>query len=109
MRIMTRLALWFAEVSPPRYLLVGGEPTDIRLETSHRRLSHRLITHVFRIFLVEVLGYDAVSIVQTEDTSFNTTAVVNRIGGAIEGAKYVTMTSLLSQFLSFRPTSLIVL
>lgn len=69
-------------VSPPRFLLVGGEPTDIRLETSRRRVTHRLITHVFRTFLVEVLGYDAVNIVYVDDSSFNTTSVVNRIGGA---------------------------
>ncbi|KAE8743927.1 NeuroparsinReceptor [Frankliniella occidentalis] len=72
----------YPEENPPRFLLVGGEPTDLRLETSRRRLTHRLITHVFRTFLLEVLGYDAVKVVYVEDSGFNTTRVVNRIGGA---------------------------
>ncbi|XP_067007078.2 uncharacterized protein [Anabrus simplex] len=69
------------EVNPKRFLHYRGQILTIRLETSGR-LTHRLSTHVFRIFLEEVLGYPNITIVQHKD-NFNESQAVERLRGGL--------------------------
>jgi hypothetical protein len=70
-----------AEVNPKRYFHSEGQMLDLRLEVSGR-ITHRLATTIFRIFLQEVLGYSAVTIVE-EDDHFNVTRTVQRLSGPL--------------------------
>nr|CAD7396592.1 unnamed protein product [Timema poppensis] len=67
----------YPEVNPKRYLHFEGHILDIQLETSPR-VTHQMITHIFKIFLEEVLGYPHVGIKQQD--YFNTSEVFERLG-----------------------------
>jgi hypothetical protein len=67
------------EVNPKRYFNSEGQMLDLRLEVSER-ITHRLITAIFKLFLQEVLGYPYVTIVK-EDDHFNITHTVQRLSG----------------------------
>jgi hypothetical protein len=69
------------EVNPKRYFHYEGQMLDLRLEVS-RRITHRLATAVFKLFLQEVLGYPFVTIVE-EDDHFNTTHTMQRLSGPL--------------------------
>jgi len=69
------------EVNPKRYFHSEGQMLDLRLEVS-RRVTHRLATVIFKLFLQEVLGYPFVTIVE-EDDDFNTTRIVQRLSGPL--------------------------
>lgn len=56
------------EVTPKRFVNFQGQTIELTLGASDR-VVHRLVTHVFQIFLSEVLGYPGVQIVRTKDTS----------------------------------------
>jgi hypothetical protein len=68
-----------AEVNPKRYFHSEGQMLDLRLEVSGR-VTHRLATEIFKLFLQEVLGYSSVSIVE-EDDHFNITRIMQRLSG----------------------------
>jgi hypothetical protein len=69
------------EVSPKRYFNSEGQMLDLRLEVS-QRITHRLITAIFKLFLQEVLGYPYVTMVE-EDDHFNVTYTVQRLSGPL--------------------------
>lgn len=69
------------EVNPKRYFNSEGQMLDLRLEVSER-ITHRLITAIFKLFLQEVLGYPYVTIVE-EDDHFNFTHTVQRLSGPL--------------------------
>ncbi|PNF24218.1 hypothetical protein B7P43_G15826 [Cryptotermes secundus] len=69
------------EVNPKRYFYSDGQMLDLRLEVSGR-VTHRLATAVFKLFLQEVLGYSSVTIVE-EDDHFNITHIVQRLSGPL--------------------------
>jgi hypothetical protein len=69
------------EVNPKRYFHSEGQLLDIRLEVSGR-ITHRLATAVFKLFLQEVLGYPFVTTVE-EDDHFNITSAVQRLSGPL--------------------------
>jgi hypothetical protein len=69
------------EVNPKRYFHYEGQMLDLRLEVSGR-ITHRLTTAIFKLFLQEVLGYPFVTTVE-EDDHFNTTCTVQRLSGPL--------------------------
>ena len=69
------------EVNPKRYFNSEGKMLAIRLEVSER-ITHRLITAIFKLFLQEVLGYPYVTMVE-EDDHFNITHTVQRLSGPL--------------------------
>jgi len=69
------------EVKPERYFISEGRMLDIRLEVSER-VTHRLITAIFKLFLQEVLGYPYVIMVEKDD-HFNITHTVQQLSGPL--------------------------
>ena len=51
---------------PKRFVSYEGQTIELTLGTSDR-VTHRLVTHVFKIFLREVLGYPDVRIVEARE------------------------------------------
>ncbi|CAH0390440.1 unnamed protein product [Bemisia tabaci] len=69
------------DVEPKRYLNYGDHVQGIRIETSDR-ITHQLASHVFKIFLDDVLGYEpSAEIVYEPDYLDDTTAIVERLSG----------------------------
>ncbi|XP_063228981.1 atrial natriuretic peptide receptor 2-like [Bacillus rossius redtenbacheri] len=68
------------EVNPKRYFRYADQTLDIIVETS-RRVSHRLATHVFKLFLEEVMGYPRVVVVDQGD-DFDSQLVYDRLSGS---------------------------
>jgi hypothetical protein len=69
-------------VTPRRFFQLENDIHNITLETSSR-LGHQLITHAFKIFLTEVLGYESVELVLKED-HYNASGVLKRLAGQAE-------------------------
>ncbi|XP_071557353.1 uncharacterized protein [Temnothorax nylanderi] len=65
------------EVNPKRVIQYDGQFLNITFEVS-RRLTHRLVSEVMKIFLTEVLGYTGVDIVKKDD-HFNASEVFERL------------------------------
>ncbi|XP_077272002.1 uncharacterized protein LOC143902726 [Temnothorax americanus] len=65
------------EVNPKRVIHHEGQFLNITFEVS-RRLTHRLVSEVMKIFLTEVLGYTGVDIVKKDD-HFNASEVFERL------------------------------
>jgi hypothetical protein len=78
---VTVLYVLVTEVNPKRYFNSEGQMLDLRLEVSER-ITHRLITAIFKIFLQEVMGYPYVTVVE-EDDHFNVTHTVQRLSGPL--------------------------
>ncbi|XP_046736169.1 uncharacterized protein LOC124405374 [Diprion similis] len=70
----------FKEVTPKRIVQSEGKSLDIRFELS-RRVTQRLTSRIMKIFLTEVLGYSAVSLVEKDD-HFNAAEVFGRLSEA---------------------------
>ncbi|XP_043673459.1 uncharacterized protein LOC122631609 isoform X2 [Vespula pensylvanica] len=64
-RCLTKLE----EVNPKRLVIVDSQTVGLRFEVS-RKITQRLVTHVTKIFLEEVLGYTDVEIVEKDDDSY---------------------------------------
>ncbi|RZF34812.1 hypothetical protein LSTR_LSTR012181 [Laodelphax striatellus] len=62
---------------PARHLMSNGEIIKFRMEMS-QRVTHQLITHIFAIYVREVLGYQGVELTQARD-SFNVTHYLQRL------------------------------
>ncbi|XP_031356046.1 receptor-type guanylate cyclase gcy-22-like [Photinus pyralis] len=69
------------EVNPKRFLHYEGRFLNITLEMSNS-ISHKLSTHVFKIFLQEVLGYPNVEI-YPEDDNLDVEEVMDRLSGPL--------------------------
>ncbi|XP_021935929.1 receptor-type guanylate cyclase gcy-4-like isoform X2 [Zootermopsis nevadensis] len=80
-RAQSRCLTDIPEVNPKRYFHYEGHVLDLRLEVSGR-ITHRLATEIFKLFLQEVLGYPFVTTVE-EDDQFNTTRTVQRLSGPL--------------------------
>ncbi|XP_069698476.1 uncharacterized protein [Periplaneta americana] len=78
-RAQSRCLTDIPEVNPKRYFHSEGQMLDLRLEVSER-VTHRLATAIFKLFLQEVLGYPYVNIVE-EDDNYNMTHTVQRLSG----------------------------
>ncbi|XP_014611297.1 PREDICTED: receptor-type guanylate cyclase gcy-4-like isoform X1 [Polistes canadensis] len=76
-RCLTKLE----EVNPKRLVVFEGETINLRFEVS-RRITQRLVTHVTKIFLEEVLGYKNVMIVEKDD-DFNIHHVYERLSDTV--------------------------
>ncbi|KAI4493157.1 hypothetical protein M0802_009574 [Mischocyttarus mexicanus] len=76
-RCLTKLE----EVHPKRLVVFDGQTINLRFEVS-RRITQRLVTHVTKIFLEEVLGYKDVSIIEKDD-DFNIHNVYERLSDTL--------------------------
>lgn len=66
-----------AEVIPKKYPRILGHTSDVMLETSGRPL-HIITTEIFKIFLIEVLGFAGVTVFENDD-DFDLDTVIRRI------------------------------
>lgn len=64
--VSNRCLTMLEEVNPKRVVHMDGQSLNIHFEIS-RRVTHRLTSKIMKIFLMEVLGYSGVSIVERED------------------------------------------
>lgn len=87
--ICTYFAIIIPEVNPRRFFQVENDIHNITLETSDRP-GHQLVTHVFSIFLHEVLGYESVYI-STYPDYFNASATLNRLAEHYDEDKFYPM------------------
>ncbi|XP_039299977.1 uncharacterized protein LOC111045716 isoform X1 [Nilaparvata lugens] len=62
---------------PARHLMSNGEIIKFRMEMS-QRVTHQLVTHIFAIYVQEVLGYQGVELLVSRD-NFNTTHYLSRL------------------------------
>lgn len=69
--------MFIAEVHPKKYYSHNGTSLNITILVSDR-LTHRLTTQVFYIFLKEVLGYTQVELVQYDD-NFQVESVIEKL------------------------------
>ncbi|XP_015177762.1 PREDICTED: receptor-type guanylate cyclase gcy-4-like isoform X2 [Polistes dominula] len=69
------------EVNPKRLVVFDGQTINLRFEVS-RRITQRLVTHVTKIFLEEVLGYKNIMIVEKDD-DFNIHHVYERLSDTV--------------------------
>lgn len=60
------------EVIPKRFVNYQGQTMDLTLGASDR-VGHRLVSHVFQIFLNEVLGYPGIQIIRTDEKNIEET------------------------------------
>ena len=67
------------ELRPRRHFYMGGQSLPITIETSDRA-SQQLSSHILRILLTEVLGYEKVEI-RSGYNSMNATHTLNRLAG----------------------------
>ncbi|XP_046995878.1 uncharacterized protein LOC124607652 [Schistocerca americana] len=72
------------EVSPKRFMYYQGRTSDIHLEASDR-ITHQLASHIFKIFLEEVLGYAYVSVVKAKEYS-NETEILGHLSVPLNGS-----------------------
>ena len=69
-------------MGPKRHFYMDGQSLPITIETSDRA-SQQLSSHILRILLTEVLGYEKVEI-SGGYNSMNVTRILNRIAGCNE-------------------------
>ncbi|XP_012262718.2 uncharacterized protein LOC105689915 isoform X2 [Athalia rosae] len=69
--------LMLDEVKPKRVVQEEGRSLDITFELS-RRVTQRLATRIMKIYLIEVLGYSGVSLIELDDR-FDTSEVIARL------------------------------
>ncbi|KAK9870582.1 hypothetical protein WA026_008145 [Henosepilachna vigintioctopunctata] len=67
------------EMNAKKYPYYKNQPVTIKIDTSNR-ITHQLNSHVFRIFLQEILGYPRVELSYYED-NFNITKSIERLSG----------------------------
>ena len=70
---------FLTELRPRRHFYMGGQSLPITIETSDRA-SQQLSSHILRILLTEVLGYEKVEI-RSGYNSMNATNTLNRLAG----------------------------
>lgn len=68
---------------PKKYVHYDDAFQNITLETSSR-VTHQLATHIFEIFLKEVLGYADVEVIKHED-NFQVEGVITRLSDFARG------------------------
>ncbi len=69
----------FSEVIPKRHFYYNGQSLPLTIESSDR-VSHQLASHILKILLEEVLGYDHVQL-RSGYNSLNATEILNRLAG----------------------------
>ncbi|XP_014251648.1 receptor-type guanylate cyclase gcy-19-like [Cimex lectularius] len=74
------------EVNPKRFVTTKGVPIPLTLGVTNR-ITHKLATHVFMIFLKEILGYDTVVIKNV--THDNITAIFEGLSSNNQGPHYM--------------------
>ncbi|KAK2146668.1 hypothetical protein LSH36_590g02059 [Paralvinella palmiformis] len=77
--VLTKCLTDRVDVNPKRHLYRAGRSWSITVESSNRA-SHQLVSHVMKILLTEVLGYDSVTIMPDYNTQ-NATEILNRLSG----------------------------
>jgi len=75
--------VFFSVVSPKRYTIYEKKQLPLVLETPYGRMTQILATHVFQIFLTEVLGYDQVKI-RYFDNDNDVSKIFKRLASPIE-------------------------
>lgn len=68
---------FFTEVNPKRVVHLDGQSLDISFELT-RRPTQRLVTRIMKIFLIEVLGYPNVKLIDRDDW-FDAVTVFSRM------------------------------
>lgn len=76
----------YAEVNPKRVVHLDGQSLIIPFEMT-RRATQRLATRIMRIFLVEVLGYPGITLLERDDR-FDAHTVFARMSDSISYAGY---------------------
>ncbi|XP_008543958.2 uncharacterized protein LOC103568771 [Microplitis demolitor] len=65
------------EVNPKRVIHLDGQSLEISFELT-RRPTQRLVSRIMKIFLVEILGYSGVKLIEKDDW-FDATTVISRM------------------------------
>ncbi|VEN45528.1 unnamed protein product, partial [Callosobruchus maculatus] len=78
-----------AEVTPKKYFNFNGSSQWIKVDTSSR-VTHQLVSHIFYIYVKEVLGYPKILINQYED-DFQIEYVMERLSDAQETVPNATV------------------
>lgn len=73
-------------MNPKRIVHLHGQSLNIPFELT-RRTTQRLATRIMRIFLVEVLGYPGITLLERDD-HFDATTVFDRMSDSLSLAGY---------------------